>query len=275
MAEQPVASTLNELWRLRSFGLHQVVDPKGPRWWLTNRDREPKGVVILQYAARGKFVYRDRSGETEVPAEHAVLFAFDEESEYGIHREFSETLLTQFFVLQGAGLLEHCNALRRQFGSVFYLGEDNPILRRLRELCALRHPRTTAEASLAAAEIYSVLMRLYAFLDERQARKKSPVERAIDELLGHAIGSFSLKEVALRHGCSREHLTRVFAARVGTSPARHLMKAKLSRALEILRETRLPVRLVAEQCGFASKHTLARQVHAQTGYSPDAYRRRQ
>ena len=35
------------------------------------------------------------------------------------------------------------------------------------------------------------------------------------ELLGHAIGSLSLKEVALRHGCSREHLTRVFAERIG------------------------------------------------------------
>src|SRR5207245_1120003 len=98
--------------------------------------------------------------------------------------------------------------------------------------CARPRPRSTAEAGLAAAEIYSVIMRLYTYLDELQSRGKSPVERAMDELLAHAIGSLSLKEVALRHGCSREHLTRVFAERVGKSPAKYLTQAKLSRALE-------------------------------------------
>jgi AraC-like DNA-binding protein len=274
MADYPNQSTLNELWCLRSFGLHQIVDPKGPRWWLTNCGRKPTGVVILQYAKKGKFAYRDIHGEVEIQPGHAVLFAFDEESEYGIHRHFTESLHTQFFVMEGAGLLEHCNALRRQFGSVFFLGDDNPILNRFRELCALRRPRSTAEAGLAAAEIYSLLMRLYTFLDERRSREKLPVERAIDELLSHALGSHSLKEVALRHGCSREHLSRVFAERVGMSPAKYLTHSKLARALELLCETRLPVRLVAEQCGFASKHTLSRWVRTETGRSPDAYRKR-
>jgi AraC-like DNA-binding protein len=265
---------LNVLWALRSFGLQQVVDPKGPRWWLSNDGRKPKGVVILQYAKSGKFVYRDKQGEFEVLPEHAVLFAFDEKSEYGIHRHFTEPLHTQFFVLEGAGLREHCNAIRRQFGSVFFLGEDNPILHRFRTICTQKRPRSAAEAGLAAAEIYNLLARLYSFLDEHRSRTKTAVERAIDELLGHALGSHSLKEVALRHGCSREHLSRVFAERVGTSPARYLTHTKLVRALELLRETRLSVRLIAEQCGFASKHTLSRWVRSETGFSPEAYRRR-
>ena len=275
MATQSPPTTLNELWRIRSFGLHQRVDPKGKPWWFHNNDRSPYGVMILQYTVSGKMVYRDAHGEVEVTPGHAALFGFDEESEYGIRREFPETLSTQHFVLEGAGLVAHGNAIRRQFGSVFNLGEDNPILQHLRELCGRPAPRSTAEVSLAAAEVYSVFMRLYTFLDERHSSEKPPVERAIDELQRHAIGSLSLKEVALRHGCSREHLTRVFSERLGTSPARFLKRAKLIRALELLRETRLPVQRIAEQCGFASKHTLARWVRVETGATPGGYRGRE
>lgn len=266
-------SAKNEFWRLRSFGLQQRVDPK-TGWWFRNIEREPRGVVILQYAVSGKMIYRDPQGEVEVHPGHAALFAFREPSEYGMYREFTEPFCTQFFVLEGAGLLEHCNALRSRFGSVFNIGQENPTLLRLRELCGRPRPRSTTEECLAAAEIYSVVTRLYAYLDDLHSRAKSPVERALEELTRHAMGSLSLKEVALRHGCSREHLTRVFAERIGTSPARYLKRARLDRTLELLRETRLSVRLVAEQCGFASKHTLARWVRSETGTTPGKYRAR-
>jgi AraC-like DNA-binding protein len=266
-------SSKNGFWRLRSFGLQQRVDPKSG-WWFRNAERDPRDVVILQYAVSGKMIYRDPRGEVEVHAGHAALFAFREPSEYGVYREFTEPFGTQFFVLDGVGLLEHCDALRSRFGSVFYLGHEHPILLRLRELCGRPAPRSSTEECLAAAEIYSIIMRLYTHLDELHAREKSPVERALDELTRHTMGSLSLKEVALRHGCSREHLARVFAQRVGTSPARFLKRARLERALELLRETRLSVRLVAEQCGFASKHTLARWVRLETGTTPGKYRAR-
>ena len=274
MSDAATSTTaLDQLWCLRSFGLHQRVDPRvSPPWYFNNRGRIPGGAVILQYAVRGKMFYRDPHGSVDVPAGHAALFTMDEESEYGIRPDFPEIFSTQFFVLEGAGLLEHCNALRRQFGSVFYLGDDHPVLLSLRELCQRPSPRSTAEACLNAVEIYSVMMRLYTWLDQRHARAKPPVERAIDELMRHAIGSVSLKEIAQRQGCSREHLTRVFSERVGTSPARFLKHAKLLRALELLRETRLPVQRIAEQCGFASKHTLARLVRVETGDTPSAYR---
>ena len=76
-----------------------------------------------------------------------------------------------------------------------------------------------------------------------------------------------------RHGCSREHLARRVAERLGVPPATWLARVRLERALALLRDTALPVAAIARQCGFGSTHTLARRVRAATGRSPRGLRR--
>jgi transcriptional regulator GlxA family with amidase domain len=46
----------------------------------------------------------------------------------------------------------------------------------------------------------------------------------------------------------------------------------VQRVLDLLRDTDLPVQSIAEQTGFASLHTLSRQVRAATGHGPGSYR---
>ena len=261
------------LWELRSFHLQQRVE-RNSRWWFENRSRTPRGTVIFQYSVRGKMCYRERSGEWEVGPGHAALFAYGEESAYGLPASYREPYLTQYLSLRGAGLLEHCNFIRRRFGSVFYLGADNPLHEAIRQLCAQSPSRNAAQAVVHATSIHGFLMRLYTFLERQWAREKPPVERAIDELLRHSTGAWSMKEVAQRHGCSREHLTRAFRAKTGTPPARFLARAKLEKAQELLRETSLPLALVAQQSGFASTFTLARRIRQATGLPPGALRLR-
>lgn len=274
MPIRPPDATTGTLWQLRSYSLDQRVEPSN-NFWFDNHHREKKGVCIFQYTLKGRMYYSDRHGERIAPAGWATMFAFGEESSYGLPKSFNETLLTQHVSLEGAGLTEHWNFIRERHGSVFHVGEESPVLLAMRQLCTRERPRSNAEAALHAGEVYAFLMRLYTYLDELWARDKPPVERAVDELVRQSTSACSLKEVAMRHGCSREHLTRVFSERTGTPPGAYLMRAKLKKALELLGETRLPIARVAEQCGFLSKHTLARQVRQQTNHSPAEYRRRQ
>ncbi|MBI3828514.1 MAG: helix-turn-helix transcriptional regulator [Planctomycetes bacterium] len=260
-------------WQVSSYQFDQVVENNG-KWSLDNRHRERRGVAIFQYAAKGKMLYRDRRGDQEVPQGWAALFAFGEESWYGLPAHFPEPFHTQFLSLEGEGLLAHVNFIRARFGSVFHIGEKNPLREAMRQVAATSRPRTAADAALHAAEVYAFLMRLYVFLEGEWAREKPPVERAVDELLRRPANAWSLKEVAQRHGCSREHLTRVFAARTGTPPAKFLARAKLAKAMELLRETSLSVGQVAAQAGFTNKFTLARHVKEETGAAPGRLRER-
>ncbi|GMV80881.1 MAG: hypothetical protein AMXMBFR7_20650 [Planctomycetota bacterium] len=272
-ARKPPSPAQETLWRVRAFQFGQVVEPSSG-WSFENRERGVAGVVIFQYAVRGKMWYRDARGERDVLPGWAALFALGEASAYGIKPEYAEPFVTNHLSLMGAGLLEHVNLLRARFGSVFHLGEDHPLVEMMRSLADQSRPRTAADAALHASALYAYLLRLYTHLDEQWAREKPPVERAVEELLRHPLHPWSLKEVAVRHGCSREHLTRVFAQRAGAPPAEYLTRAKLRKALELLRETTLPVAAVAEQSGFTNKHTLARWVRGETGRAPGDYRRK-
>ncbi|MCW8133723.1 MAG: helix-turn-helix transcriptional regulator [Planctomycetota bacterium] len=269
----PSDDTRRIFWQVTSYNFDQYVENDG-RWSLSNHNRERRGVVIFQYAARGCLLYRDPKGERAVPEGWAALFSFGEESWYGLPKHFPEPLLTQFVSLEGAGLLAHVNFIRERFGSVFRVGHENPLRENMRQIAESSRPRTAAEAALHGAEVCAFLMRLYTFLEEQWAREKPPVERAVDELLRRPANAWSLKEVAQRHGCSREHLTRVFTERTGTPPAKYLSRAKLARAVELLRETGLPIAKVAAQSGFANKFTLARHVKDVTGTSPGRLRER-
>lgn len=269
----PPDDTRRIFWQVSSYSFDQHVENNG-HWSLNNHNRERRGVVIFQYAARGGFLYRDPRGERVVPEGWAAIFSFGEESWYGLPAHFPEPLLTQYLSLEGAGLLAHVNFLRERFGSVFRLGEENPLRENMRQIAESSRPRTASEAALHGAEVYAFIMRLYTYLEEQWARDKPPVERAVDELLRRPANAWSLKEVAQRHGCSREHLTRIFTERTGTPPAKYLGRAKLSKALELLVETGLPIGRVAVQSGFTNKFTLARHVKEETGTTPGRLRER-
>ncbi len=260
------------LWRVNGFG--QERHAPGGSYWFENRERDSQ-TVVFQHCLSGLIHFRDqRRAIHQVLPGHAVLFMHGEDSAYGIPRGATEPFVTQFIGLAGAGVREHWALLRRQ-GSVIAVDPEGPVLPALRKLMDLASPRSGCDAATMAMELHAFVMLLFTSLRQAHVRAQTPVERAVDDLLRHATAPWSLKQLAERHGVSREHLTRSFRQRLGVSPAAYLAKARLEKALELLRETTVPVAQVARQAGFSSTHTLARQVRAATGGSPRAVRRKE
>jgi AraC-like DNA-binding protein len=255
------------LWRRDGFGRERHLPGVG--YWFENRLRD-RQTVVLQYAVSGSIRYRDQAGRQHtVAAGQGLLFMHGEDTAYGLARDASEPFVTEFVSLCGAGLREHWALLRRE-GSILAAEEmagTLPLLRRL-----IGRPAGGEPALEVAAEVHGLVLALVAARSRARAQAQSPVERAVDDLLRSPTGPGSLKTLAERHGVSREHLSRCFRARVGVSPGPYLAQERLARALDLLRQTALPVVEVARQAGFASTHTLARQVRAATGCSPRSLR---
>jgi len=257
-------------WRVDAFHSGQREVPDGSYWW-NNAHRVEKSIVF-HYVIKGTLVFVRRQKRQDVQQGWGLLFAHGENSAYGLPASYDEPLLTSWAVLSGAGTLEHWNAIRQRFGSVVHIGQVGPLRRAMNRLGQHVNPSGPAEAELAATAVHTFVMRLYGHLESQQIRSRPPVERAVDELLQYPTYPWSLKEVAARHGCSREHLTRVFTERVGVPPAAYLSLLRLKKALDLLRETSLPIRRVAEQSGFSSVHTMVRWVRAETGKAPGMLR---
>lgn len=258
------------LWRVAGFGRERHLP--GVRWWFENRLRETP-LVVLQCALEGRFTYRGPDGLVlPVVAGEALLFMHGEESAYGLPRDATEPFVTEFVALAGAGLREHWLLLRQE-GSVLPAAEGAAALDLTRRLIA-RTEALRQDALALSREVHAAVHELVELRWLAQARARSPVERAVDDLLRAPTASWSLKEVAERHGVSREHLTRTFHRQVGEAPAAWLARARLGHALALLERTLLPVAEVARQAGYASTHTLARQVRLHTGRSPRGVRER-
>ena len=73
---------------------------------------------------------------------------------------------------------------------------------------------------------------------------------------------------------SPAHFSRQFRATFGETPHRYLQRRRVERAMELLRETELPVSEICLAVGFSSLGTFSRTFHRIVGESPSAYRAR-
>ena len=82
----------------------------------------------------------------------------------------------------------------------------------------------------------------------------------------------SLDELASASGISGRHLTRLFVASTGMTPARYATVRRLDRAKVLLISRRTPIADVADELGFASLATFTRWFRMNEGRTPTEFR---
>jgi AraC-like DNA-binding protein len=259
------------LWRVQGYG-RQEVPPERAYWW-ENAGRQPVGKVYAQYTVGGRIIHRDEHGEErDVLPGWLLLFRHGENTVYGRPKDETATYHCEWVGLVGAGLVEHWQVLQERYGSLIDLGGDDTVRVAMNRLMDVAYPSCGATPIAQAAAVQQFVMQLFVSLENRSRRSRPPLEAAVDELVGNPLGVGKLEALAHRHGISREHLTRAFRARTGMPPHTWLTKARLERAVHLLRNTALPLASVAEQSGFPSVHTMAWQVRRSAGIPPSRLR---
>ncbi len=256
------------LWQVSFYGRESM--PATATYFYDNRDRQPNCCVI-QVVEAGQVLVRATDGTTHLAsAGQAFLFRQGEDSTYAFPTNNILPYVTQWLLLNGAGLAAHWDYLRTLSGPVIPATET--VLAGMRHLAELAAPRTRCSRPAMALAVHAFVMHLITSVGEQHRQTQSPVERAIDDLIATPASPWSLKEVADKHGVSREHLTRAFLDRIGTSPAAWLNHARVAKVRHLLAQTDITLRDIAAQAGFASLHTMARLIKEATGLSPSQYR---
>jgi AraC-like DNA-binding protein len=81
------------------------------------------------------------------------------------------------------------------------------------------------------------------------------------------------QQLAERWGYTRSHFSRLFKSRLGVSPQQYVLRARIARAKELLRETNAPIRGIGEMTGFTETSQFSRRFRSMTGTTPAQYRR--
>ncbi|WP_413251861.1 GlxA family transcriptional regulator [Streptomyces spectabilis] len=104
-----------------------------------------------------------------------------------------------------------------------------------------------------------------------------PGDRLVRDLAGHIAAhlaeDLSPAALAARAGVSTRHLTRLFAAHLGTTPARAVRATRTEAAAHLARSSELPLTAIARRCGFGSAQTLRQAFLDTYGVSGDTMRR--
>ena len=83
----------------------------------------------------------------------------------------------------------------------------------------------------------------------------------------------SASSLAKELGVHRTTLNRLFLKEMGMTPGNYLQELRIQHALSLLRETELPIKAVAAECGMPYAGYFCRLIRRITGLTPAAYRK--
>ncbi|GGM18002.1 GlxA family transcriptional regulator [Micromonospora yangpuensis] len=98
------------------------------------------------------------------------------------------------------------------------------------------------------------------------------VRRLVAMINDAPAADLSLTALAARAAVSERHLTRLFVAQLGQTPARYVRTVRLEAAAHLLASSRLPLARIADRCGFASAEALRQAFVDRYGVTPSGYR---
>lgn len=90
----------------------------------------------------------------------------------------------------------------------------------------------------------------------------------------HVGVDLSLPTLARQAGMSERSFSRRYAEATGQTPARAVERLRVETARRLLSDTRLPVKRIAERCGFGSEETMRRSFVRTLAATPQDYRAR-
>ncbi|MFE7718771.1 GlxA family transcriptional regulator [Nocardia rhizosphaerihabitans] len=97
------------------------------------------------------------------------------------------------------------------------------------------------------------------------------VRRVTGHIAAH-LSDLSTAALAAREGVSARHLTRLFGKHLGVTPGRHIRRARVEAAAQLLVHTTTPVAAIATRCGFGTAESLRQAFVRRFGVAPAHYR---
>ncbi|GAN76897.1 AraC family transcriptional regulator [Acidisphaera rubrifaciens] len=120
------------------------------------------------------------------------------------------------------------------------------------------------------------LLRHYAdvaFREHRPGAFSPGLRRAIiDYIEANLAQTITLDDLAALAGLSSYHFARRFKAEFGMAPHSHVVARRVERAERLLKDGRMPLKLVAAECGFTDQSHLSRVFRRVRGVTPNAAR---
>lgn len=154
---------------------------------------------------------------------------------------------------------------------------DNALLLEEEILKLVTHPQ--ASALRMVGQLYLVLDVLTS-ASQMPARVRSEskssyyVNEAMTYIHCHYMSNITIDDVAKHLGLSRTHLGRLFKKLIGQPPQKYLTNYRISKAVELMHTTELPLSEIAAQVGYSNQLYFSKVFHSIYGMPPSVWRQK-
>ncbi len=168
--------------------------------------------------------------------------------------------------------LSQVNPFRQQFG----FAPANPIFfsEQLKKMHEKWKGQTPLNRFYGKAAFYQFVYEIYGELNQSHIHIFEPdiIDMAMRYLDTHYNEKIGIQEMCGILGISYSHLHRTFKQKTKQSPQEYLIKIRLSKAMNLLSNSKFSIREIAEYCGFQDERNLQRAFAGKIGISPKRYR---
>ena len=230
---------------------------------------------LMHYCLSGRGIYRSQGMSYEIgPGEGFLILPGELSSHQADDHQPWDHIWVGFSGSRSAEYLRRCG-----------LGEEQRVYRcdqpqRLEACVEAMLGFDTAGAGnelLLLGELYSFLGWVAQSAQSSARRSRDTggeyVELAMEYIRSHFQEDLTVAKLARYVGLNRSYLTTGFQNAVNMSPQQYLMRFRMERAAQMLREGRLTVGEIARSCGYPDPLTFSKAFKRTLGVTPSQYRR--
>jgi len=103
--------------------------------------------------------------------------------------------------------------------------------------------------------------------------ERQTLDQARDWALAHLKDSITVEKMAAKAELSSSHFRACFKKHYDESAGKFLLRKRIDKARELLRETRMPIKQVSQETGYANVIPFHQAFHKYTGQTPARYRK--
>jgi transcriptional regulator GlxA family with amidase domain len=209
------------------------------------------------------------------------------------------SVCTGAFLLAAAGVLDgrraathwkHCGRFAQRFPAVHVESDpifvrDGPVWTSAGVTAGIDLALALVEEDLGRSVALAVARYLVVFLKRPGGQSQFSASLALQAaedrfgalhawIKGHLTDDLSLSVLAHQAGMSERSFSRHYAEAAGQTPARAIERLRVEAAQNLLLESRLPVKRIAQRCGFGSEETMRRSFLRLLTVTPQDYRSR-
>lgn len=174
-------------------------------------------------------------------------------------------------------MLEPTYRRRHRFASRLHLtriplARAEQLVAGIEEECVMKAPGYEAVLRARLVELIVFLSRAYTAGETTEAGALLRVGNVVSALENDYSRGWRLEELMQIAHMSRSNLMRIFRKATGQAPIDYLIRLRIQRAMELLRNSELSITDIALKAGFSDSNYFSRQFNKQIGKSPSAYR---